>query len=109
MNVTIIGGGNIGTLIAAELSRKNHRVTIYSSKPEKWNSKITVFGETSHDFIFESEIYKATNDIQIALKDAEFIWVTHPSFEFPYLNEIMKDYVKPGTIVAVAPGSGGAE
>lgn len=109
MNVTIIGGGNIGTLIAAELSRKNHIVTVYSSKPEKWHSKITVFGETSDDFMFESEIYKSTNDIEIALKDAEFVWITHPSFEFSHLNEIMKDYVKPGMIIAVAPGSGGAE
>ena len=43
MNVTIIGGGNIGTLIAAELAKKNHKVTIYTSKPEMWHHEITVY------------------------------------------------------------------
>ena len=40
MNVTVIGGGNIGTYFAVEFARKGHEVIVYSSKPE--NSLISV-------------------------------------------------------------------
>ena len=110
MNVTIIGGGNIGTLIAAELAKKNHKVTIYTSKPEMWHHEITVYnGSTEEEPLFTSRISKFTNDIEEALKDAEMVWITHPSFEFSKLNDLMKPFVKKGMIVVVVPGSGGAE
>lgn len=35
MNITVIGGGNIGTLMAAEAANKGHNVTVYTSKPYK--------------------------------------------------------------------------
>lgn len=43
MNITVIGGGNIGTLMAAEAANKGHKVTIYTSKPELWQNKIEVY------------------------------------------------------------------
>ena len=43
MNITIIGGGNVGTLMAAEFASKGHRVTIYTSGPEKWEKSISVY------------------------------------------------------------------
>lgn len=39
MNITIVGGGNIGTQFAVHCAHKGHAVTIFSSKPER-------FGET---------------------------------------------------------------
>lgn len=110
MNVTIIGGGNIGTLIAAELAKKNHRITIYTSKPERWHHEITVYnGSTEDEPLFTSRISNYTSDMEEALKDADMVWITHPSFEFSKLNDIMKPFVRKGMIIAVVPGSGGAE
>lgn len=40
MKICIVGGGNIGTAMAVELSAKNHVVNIFTSKPEKWNKEI---------------------------------------------------------------------
>ena len=42
MNITVIGGKNIGTM-AAETANKGHNVTIYSSKPYKWGNSIDVY------------------------------------------------------------------
>ena len=43
MNITVIGGGNIGTLMAAEAANKGHNVTVYTSKPYKWGNSIDVY------------------------------------------------------------------
>ena len=45
MRITVIGGGNIGTLMAAEMAHKGHEVTMYTSKPAKWNKEISVLDE----------------------------------------------------------------
>ena len=36
MNVTIVGGGNVGTQFAVHCSSTGNEVTIYTSKPEKF-------------------------------------------------------------------------
>ena len=33
MKITVIGGGNIGTLISAEMAYKGHEVTVFTSRP----------------------------------------------------------------------------
>ena len=43
MKMTVIGGGNIGTLIAAEMANQGHAVTVYTSRPERWKRKISDF------------------------------------------------------------------
>ena len=42
MRITIIGGGNVGTLMAGEFAYKGHDVTVFTSKPDKWSREITV-------------------------------------------------------------------
>lgn len=45
MKVTIIGGGNLGTLMAATFAYRGHEVTIRTSKPEKF-SKVSITFQT---------------------------------------------------------------
>lgn len=42
MRITVTGGGKIGTLMAGELAYKGHKVTIYTSIPEKWCNVIDI-------------------------------------------------------------------
>lgn len=35
MKITIVGAGNVGTQLAVHCAEKGHRVTIYSSKPNR--------------------------------------------------------------------------
>lgn len=42
MRITIIGGGNIGTLMAAEMAHNGHSVTVYTKRADKWSKIIKV-------------------------------------------------------------------
>ena len=41
MKICIVGGGNIGTALAAEFARKNNDVNVLTSRPQLWNKKIS--------------------------------------------------------------------
>lgn len=42
MRITIIGGENIGTLMAAEMAHNGHSVTVYTKRADKWSKIIKV-------------------------------------------------------------------
>ena len=109
MNVCIIGGGNIGTFIAADIARKPCiNVRMYSSKPELWNTTITAFdGQTGEEF--SSTIDFITNDIEKAVSGAQYIIVTVPSCVVPMIADKLLKFVIPGQKIGIVPGSGGAE
>lgn len=73
MKVTIIGGGNIGTLMAAEYADKGHHVTLYTSKPERWSQKIKVYN-AEEELLKTAVLHKITNNMEEALADAEYVW-----------------------------------
>jgi len=78
MKTTILGGGNIGTLMAAEFAKKGHDVTVYTSKPEKWSNEIEVY-DASDRLLKSGVIKKVTDSIEEALDGAEYIWVVMPA------------------------------
>lgn len=43
MKVTIVGGGNLGTLMAATFAHRGHEVTIRTSKPEKFSKELEAY------------------------------------------------------------------
>lgn len=108
MKVTVIGGGNIGTLMAAEMSAKGHEVTVYTSKPEKWSREIEVY-DPQDRLILTGEMDKITSNMQEAVCDATIIWITMPAQTFSELEGKLLPYVKRGQYIGVVPGSGGAE
>lgn len=107
MKVTVIGGGNIGTLLAAELSKKGFDTYIYSSKTN-WADEIEVF-DHENNFLFKSEKVIVTDDIKLAVKDAEFVFVTYPPALFEKLAHELDANLNEGTYLGIIPGSGGAE
>lgn len=50
-----------------------------------------------------------TNDLGAALKDADMVFVTVPSFLFQSTSDAMAPYIRPGMKVCIVPGNGGAE
>lgn len=108
MNSTIIGGGNIGTLIAAELANKGHSVTVFSSKVEQFIEQLEVYDET-RKYLFSGRINKVTNNLGEALADAQYIWITVPSQLFSDISSKMLPYVNVDQKIGIIPGSGGAE
>ena len=109
MNVTIIGGGNIGMCLAGEISRlKDYDVTMYVSHPETFSEKILV-EDTEKNITFQSGIIQATDDLKTAVLDADIILCTYPSHLRKQLIADMEDYVKNSAAIGFFPGYGGAE
>ena len=105
--IAVIGGENIGTLIAADLADKAE-VTVYSSKKEQWGESITVLNNDGSIQFVSSKIV-VTDSLQEAVKGARFIFITLPSFMFSKLAQQLKGFIESNQILCVVPGSGGAE
>lgn len=105
MNITVIGGGNIGTLMAAEAANKGHNVTVYTSKPYK--NSIDVYDYDDNLFI-RGFIAKITDNMELASKGADYIWVTVSTHVFQIISKKMAFCVKKGQKIGIIPGFGGA-
>lgn len=108
MKITIIGGGNIGTLMAGEFAHKGHDVTIYTSKPERWNKEIEVL-DNEQNLLMTGILSNITNNLAEAVQNAEIIWVVLPAEMFVDFGKKLEQYITHGQMVGVVPGSGGAE
>lgn len=108
MNITVIGGGNIGTLMAAEAANKGHNVTVYTSKPYKWGNSIDVY-DSDDNLLIRGVMSKITDNMEVALKDADYVWVTVPAQVFPVIAKKMAPYVTSKQKMGIVPGFGGAE
>lgn len=106
MNIAVIGGGNIGTALTAEFSRKNHDVILYTSKAHDFGEKLLV---QEDDCQYESGDFRVTNDLQKALEDRELIIITIPANAVGNVAESMLEYVKAGMKILFLPGLGGME
>ena len=47
MKICIVGGGNLGTSMAADFASKGHSVSILTSRPQDWQKNITA-GQKPH-------------------------------------------------------------
>ena len=100
----VVGGGNIGTLIAGELSARGHEVRVFTSDPEVWPGSIDVIApDESH--VCRGRLALVTNVLSEAVKDAEWVFVTHPSSRFAILSRDLVPLIEHGQHVVVLPGA----
>lgn len=107
MKITIIGGGNIGTLLAAEFSRKGHDTYIYSSKSN--GKKIIDIYDNDDKFLFRSKEIVVTNNLEKAIEKSKFVFVTYPPELFESLSQKLDNKLDKNTYLGIVPGSGGCE
>jgi hypothetical protein len=108
MKVTIIGGGNLGTLMGATFAYRGHEVTIHTSKPEKFSKEISVYTK-EEELLYSGEIANITNDWKESIEGADVVWVTVPPQLFFETAKAMEPYVSEGQMVGIIPGAGAAE
>ncbi len=108
MNVCIIGGGNIGTGIAACAAKNGHRVRIFASRPAEFQPVLRATDPTTGEG-FSAAIDFATNDLKRALSGADVICVTYPSFMIRDILLQIRDTLEAPSRIGVFPGTGGAE
>lgn len=108
MKITIIGAGNIGTQFAVAFAEKGHEVTMFTSKVSVVKKELCMLDE-NNVIIKRGRLKKITNEIEEAINDAEYIFITYPAFLLKDISELLLEYVKPGMKIGVIPGTGGAE
>lgn len=106
--ICIIGGGNVGTLLAAEFAKKEFDTWIYTSNPQKWNDEITVY-DNNEQKIFSVKGIHISNDLALSVNNAFQIWIVLPSFMFNSISRELDNIVTSNQTIVCVPGSGGAE
>lgn len=108
MNITIIGGGNIGTQFAVHCAEKGHCVTVYTSRPHEFHTQLFIVNENNTP-IHEGVIYHATDDIKSAVSHADVIFITVPAYCMADIAHKIAPHIKEGTKIGLIPGTGGGE
>lgn len=108
MKVSIIGGGNLGTLLGAAFAYRGNEVTIHTSKPDRFTKDIEVFTK-DEKILFKGTLSKITNDWKEAIDGADLVWVTVPPQLFVETAKAMEPFVSEGQMIGIIPGAGAAE
>lgn len=109
MNVTILGGGNIGMCLLGEISRiKGYDVTMCASHPEMFKDRIYVVDDEKN-ITFRSGNFCVTQDMTEAVREADVILCTLPAFLRGNAIEKMEGTIKDSAYLGFFPGYGGAE
>ncbi len=109
--ICIIGAGNGGFAVGADLALGGWRVSIYEDEAfaggikELFETKtITLTGASRNG---EAKFYKVTTDLQDAVSDVDVIICSMPAFAQEITARKLAKVVKPGQIVFLCPGSTG--
>jgi len=105
--VCILGGGNIGSLLLADLSKKAS-MRLFTSRPEKWKKEIEVY-DSEDNLEYTGHIEIISDNPEEVIPDADIIISTIPTHIFPNVIGRIKSYINPKTWLGIMPGSGGKE
>ncbi|MTB64713.1 hypothetical protein GGG87_06870 [Streptococcus sp. zg-86] len=107
MKIGIIGSGNLGTAIAADLGRK-HEVKLYSSHPENFTDKLIYIDDTTKA-TYTGYVHLVSSSYELVVSDIEMLFICLPTFLIkdtitgiiPFLDNSVK--------IGFVPGAGGIE
>lgn len=110
MKIGIVGGGNLGSVLAVRFS-KNHKVMVYKRDKAKlhlFKKDMKVFCEDSGSF-YIGNIFKFTSELKELVDFADYIFITYPAFLFKELSIEMIPLLSQGKHLVFVPGSGAVE
>ena len=108
MQITVVGGGNIGTQFAVHCAEKEHSVIIYTSCPDLFSNQLSIVddrGVITHN----GNICTATFDPEKAFINADVIFVTYPASMMNRIADIIFNYSSADAVIGIVPGNGGGE
>jgi opine dehydrogenase len=110
--VAVLGGGNGGHAVAANLSLAGFKVNFFelpqfvdSFEKVLRTKEIQIQGVSVDG---AAKLNLATTDIQQAIKNAEVIFVITPAIGHKTMAEVCAPFVQDGHIIVLMPGSGGS-
>ena len=111
MKICIVGGGNLGTSMAADFVSKGHTVNILTSRPQDWKTNIT-----ADEMIrcvgggqLNVTLNLVTADVMEAFESTDYIFVTLPSHVQSEFAKKIAPIVSDKLKFVMVPGFGGAE
>ena len=107
MKIGIIGAGNIGTAIAADLARKND-ITIFSSRPNEFEKRLK-YEDSSGEYEYYSKIKCITNDYKVVVENSELLFICLPTYAISNAIKNILPYINNNHIIGYVPGAGGVE
>lgn len=108
MKITIVGGGNVGTLISAQLTHRGNQVTLYTRDESKWKNEIIVH-DNDDDSIIKVSLYKITSNLKESIEESEMIIITLPAMAQLEFIKKLEDLNINNKIICFYPGTGGGE
>ena len=109
--ITILGGGNMGSILSVKFSQI-HNVTLFLNSPyeklEEYHKDMKVFNEDTNTFV-TGKISNITENLEEAVTGADWIFVTFPSFLFESFAKRIVPLLHEGQHLVGIPGSGGFE
>lgn len=105
MKITVIGAGNSGLTMAADLALAGHEIILWNRtedniKKIKQTKKIFIEGQIEG----EAQIKEATSDLNQALAEPELVIVTTPAFSHRELAFQFSKSLQTDAIVILSPG-----
>ena len=110
LNIGIVGGGNLGCVLATRFSQK-HNVVLYTNLEDKlslYKKDMKVYLEDK-DIYYQANINIITSSLKELCENSEYIFITFPSFLFAKLCKDMLPFLNEKHHLVFVPGSGGAE
>lgn len=108
MKIAVLGSGNIGTLISAQMTLKNHEVHLYSRKPQMFSEEI-IYEDTDIESVQRVKLALVSDDLKAVVTGSELVIVTVPSFAIRELMERVFPLIDTNVRVLFYPGTGGVE
>jgi opine dehydrogenase len=110
--VAVLGGGNGGHAIAANLSLSGFKVNFFElpqfAEPFERVLRTREIRIEGISIDGTAKLNLATIDVQQAIKDAQIIFVITPAFGHKAMAEASAPFVQDGQIIVLMPGSGGS-
>ena len=106
--IVVVGGGNIGTLLCAELLHNNNDIKLYlnTRNKEKWSNEIKVT-DASNKLLYTAKNFIVTNK---KIADADLYFFTIPKHAIKNeLEEYLQEVTSNNALFVFIPGTGGIE
>ncbi|UQZ87851.1 NAD/NADP octopine/nopaline dehydrogenase [Deltaproteobacteria bacterium Smac51] len=106
--IAVLGGGNGGHMMAADLKLKGHELRLYEMPAYKHqisglfeNKTIKVTGTLNESVVLDM----VTDDIDRAVAGAHYVLVATPAFAHEAYAKLLKGKLNPGQTVIIFPGA----
>lgn len=110
MKITVIGAGNAGTTIAADLTHKGHDVTLLKTSDKLHNEHFAHLLANHHTIVedgaqtYEVTLFEVTTDVEQALSNAELVILYVQANYHQQVIQRIEPHIKDGQTFLIEPG-----